>query len=197
MNLEQIKKNYSKMPIEKIEEMAGGDTAGYELAILSILHHEVIERSSNDYLVRVAKAQQEELFQPELLKLVDQVKKCSCPDCDRSHVELRSNWVRNVISFILMTTNKKHPYIACPICLAKTRKKNFGLTFFFGWWGFPWGLIKTPISMISHFLDQKNESENTNEMMSDFVVKNLGVIRVDGMNSPKVKEKMIQYNNVG
>ena len=71
-----------------------------------------------------------------------------CPECHQvsNDVEMRSSY--RAISFIVMTTWSKNPILSCSSC---HRKKVLGdglTTFFLGWWGFPFGLILTPVQLI-------------------------------------------------
>lgn len=53
-----------------------------------------------------------------------------------------------VLSFILLTSWRSTPHISCKSCAVKSQALGFVLSFLFGWWGFPFGLILTPVQLV-------------------------------------------------
>jgi hypothetical protein len=48
---------------------------------------------------------------------------------------------------LVLTSWKSSPQLSCAPCGKKAKIKAAVGSFFLGWWGFPWGLIVTPIQV--------------------------------------------------
>jgi len=51
------------------------------------------------------------------------------------------------ISYLVMTTWSKNPILSCSNCHRKKVAGDTTATLFLGWWGFPFGLIVTPMQL--------------------------------------------------
>jgi hypothetical protein len=70
----------------------------------------------------------------------------SCPVCQgRGPVDVHTS--HQVISFLVMTRWSSHPRLSCRSCGCKAKLGNALLSLLLGWWGFPWGLILTPVQV--------------------------------------------------
>ena len=56
-----------------------------------------------------------------------------------------------VWSILIMTSWNSTPYICCNGCGKKKKVMGIFSTFFLGWWGFPHGLLMTPIQIVRNF----------------------------------------------
>jgi hypothetical protein len=52
-----------------------------------------------------------------------------------------------VYSALVFTRWSSHPKICCRRCARKMQLGNAAFSLVFGWWGFPWGFILTPIQV--------------------------------------------------
>jgi len=76
-----------------------------------------------------------------------QIRESSCPNCNGSGpVDLQFG--HTIISLLVMTQYNSKPMLGCRSCGLTHQIKSFFICLFCGWWGFPWGLIGTPIQMI-------------------------------------------------
>ena len=75
--------------------------------------------------------------------LVAAVRALPCPSCGRAEAPLNAGHVSRTISYLLLTTYRDDVLVACPDCLAAEARNALLLTAFFGWWGFPWGPIRS------------------------------------------------------
>lgn len=55
-------------------------------------------------------------------------------------------------SALIVTTWSSHPRVSCRSCAVKHNLLSTMFTGTFGWWGFPWGLIATPIQVTRNFV---------------------------------------------
>ena len=52
-----------------------------------------------------------------------------------------------VWSFLVMTSWSSKPHMVCRRCAHRAQLGAATLSFFIGWWGFPWGLVVTPVQI--------------------------------------------------
>jgi len=70
-----------------------------------------------------------------------------CPQCQGpGPVDVHTS--HKVYSVLVLTSWSSHPMIACRACGHKQQLKHAILSFVMGWWGFPFGLIVTPVQII-------------------------------------------------
>ena len=84
----------------------------------------------------------EELIQQQVLA----VHQGTCPKCGREgpidvHVSHR------VWSAIHLTSWKSRPQVSCRACAVKAQCGDTLFSLLFGWWGFPFGLVLTPVQI--------------------------------------------------
>jgi len=77
---------------------------------------------------------------------VESVFRGNCPSCKGPgpvdvHISYR------VYSVILMTSWSSQPRICCRSCAVKNKLVSAVFSATLGWWGFPWGLLATPIQV--------------------------------------------------
>jgi hypothetical protein len=98
----------------------------------------------------------------------------------------------NVMSFILITHRKKKFIIAYPDCLDKANNDALTKTALLGWWGLPWGIIRTIQALISNSkMKKQNRLSDANKLLLAFVEKRVGLIEIN-KNSPEYLQLMIQ-----
>jgi hypothetical protein len=69
-----------------------------------------------------------------------------CPKCTGpGPVDVHTS--HRVVSMIVVTTWKSQPRVSCARCGHKAQAKDAAISLVAGWWGFPWGLIFTPIQI--------------------------------------------------
>jgi hypothetical protein len=76
------------------------------------------------------------------------VRKDPCPLCGRpeTDVDLRASY--RVTGFLLHTSVSTRRQICCRICGTREAAKAVAYTMIFGWWGFPWGPLLTPLNVV-------------------------------------------------
>lgn len=69
-----------------------------------------------------------------------------CPKCQGSGpVDVHTS--HQVYSLLLMTSWKSIPRVCCRSCGLKNQLLSTAMSLVVGWWGFPWGLIMTPVQI--------------------------------------------------
>jgi hypothetical protein len=70
-----------------------------------------------------------------------------CPKCGGpGPVEVHTSY--RVWSAVILTNWNSYQQISCRSCALKRQLGSTAFCFFLGWWGFPWGLVMTPVQIV-------------------------------------------------
>lgn len=70
----------------------------------------------------------------------------ACPKCGGpGPVDIHTSYV--VFSILVVTSWRSRPHVCCRSCGIKAQLSGTLLSGAFGWWGFPWGIIFTPVQI--------------------------------------------------
>ncbi|HEY5823684.1 MAG TPA: LapA family protein [Cyclobacteriaceae bacterium] len=119
----------------------------------------------------------------------DLLRELPCPFCGKANEKLNGTTLHTVKSFIVLTSYKKNPIVGCPTCL--NRKNNLAIlsTALLGWWGFPWGLIKTPQYLYLNIKEKKKiRSKEPNDVLLSFAYTHADKIEVNKHNKQKLED---------
>lgn len=76
-------------------------------------------------------------------RYVGEVHRGNCPRCQgQGPVDVHTSY--RVWSALVVTTSSSHPLLSCKPCGTKRKLGDTAFSLVLGWWGFPWGLLKTP-----------------------------------------------------
>ena len=139
MDLEQIKKHYSKMDDSKLERIAKFEIASLQPEVRPIVIEEIKKRGLDENLISGIEAQTKELTKEEIYKLRDKVEGLDCPSCGKSNKGLVGGIIRKVRSYLIFTQYEARPMIACKECVESERKNQLIKNSLLGWWAIPWG----------------------------------------------------------
>lgn len=94
-------------------------------------------------VVRLAQSLPENLVQEQ----VTAIHQGNCPKCQgRGPVDVHVSY--RVWSVLIATSWQSRPQISCRSCGVKSKLGDAAFCLLLGWWGFPWGLIMTPVQII-------------------------------------------------
>ncbi len=80
----------------------------------------------------------------EVTREVIRIHQGNCPRCGRKGpVDVHES--HYIWSALLMTSWNTRQHVVCASCGKKENIKGFFISLFAGWWGFPWGLVMTPV----------------------------------------------------
>jgi hypothetical protein len=113
----------------------------------------------------------------------------NCPSCGASHTKLNATMTSEVMSFIVLTHYSKKLKVACPDCLDKANNNALTKSVLIGWWGFPWGIIRT-IQAIGHNTKGKktNRLETPNNYLRSYVLSKMGQLESYRDNKQKLQQ---------
>lgn len=70
-----------------------------------------------------------------------------CPICNEQRGPVDVHLSHKIHSFIVMTSYSSTPQICCRSCGLKKQLGATAYSLFLGWWGFPWGILMTPVQI--------------------------------------------------
>jgi hypothetical protein len=96
------------------------------------------------------------------------IRRAPCPLCGRADtdVDLRASF--RVTGFLLHTSVSTRRQICCRVCGAREAAKAIAHTMIFGWWGFPWGPVLTPMMVLRNLFAMIPRLRNR-RVRADFV----------------------------
>jgi len=93
-------------------------------------------------LVAAASAIPDHMIQTELLNLHGG----PCPKCRQTGpVDVHRRY--RVWSALVITSFRTLPQVSCRSCGMKGQLGDSAFSLVFGWWGFPWGIVMTPVQI--------------------------------------------------
>ncbi|WP_419701777.1 hypothetical protein [Mucilaginibacter sp. NFX135] len=132
----------------------------------------------------------------QLHSYISLIRSQSCPTCGDTSQQLNAALSGTVISIIIFIHYKKAFSIGCPACLKKTNQAATLKTALLGWWGLPWGLIRTPEALIKNIRTSKRLNTNeASDILVDFVRNNAGIIESIKNNDQSLQVMLTNVNN--
>ncbi len=93
----------------------------------------------------------DKLPESSVTSLTAQVHQGLCPVCGGSGpVDLHTS--HRVWSALVLTSWSSRPRLSCRPCGVRRQIGDTLLSLVAGWWGFPWGLIMTPVQVVRNFV---------------------------------------------
>ena len=154
-SIDQLLNRYRNMSDEEIEQIAYYEAKTLTPEALKILEAEIKRRSLTQDFQAIVDIQEKGLTEEELNELTEKVSGLPCPVCFRKANKLNASKIATAQSVILVTTFDDPLLIACPDCIIESAKRATKKTLLFGWWGIPWGPIRT-IQALSINSESKN-----------------------------------------
>lgn len=192
-DLKDIADYYSKKTDSEIIYIATENAKGLRPGVLEIIENEIKKRNLNPNILEGAKAQNREYKLAEITELSQKIRSLPCPICGNKTAKLNGTVMHTVKSFILFSSFRKEPVIACPDCLDKKNQESIISTAVFGWWGFPSGFLKTPFYIYYNVKAKKqNRISESNQTLLSFTLHNIGEIETYKEDTEKLK-RIIKY----
>ncbi|MGZ3871828.1 MAG: hypothetical protein ACXVJD_02855 [Mucilaginibacter sp.] len=188
-DLQQLRKNYEQFNDRKLMRIASEEADGLRPEALDLLKQIIRERGLSDGVIKAAEVQAEKTQPENIDDYTALLRSLPCPLCNKTDGKLNATITASVISFVFFTHYRKELKIGCPQCLNKQNNNAMIRTAILGWWGLPWGIIRTPQALI---LNSKNKTENdwpeANDLFKSFVYGRLGRIELNRNNPEGLKD---------
>lgn len=109
-------------------------------------------------------------FPPEQLnEMVEATRMGNCPKCNRRDSPVDVYKAHQIWSILIMTSWSSKPELSCKSCATK---RQLGAVLFcgtLGWWGFPWGIIGTPVQIIRNFSAMAAQPKQSSPLLHNHV----------------------------
>lgn len=88
----------------------------------------------------------DQLSPADVASYIGSVHRGSCPECSGpGPVDVHTSY--RVWSALLLTQWSSRPLVSCSRCGTKQKLGDTAFSLFLGWWGFPWGILMTPVQL--------------------------------------------------
>ncbi|RXK86791.1 hypothetical protein [Filimonas effusa] len=177
IDTQMVRDHYQRMTNEELIRTATQDAAGLTPEARDIVREELEKRRLDTSIFKAVQAQNQSLTMEELDKYCEIIRSLDCPVCQASYTKLNATMTSEVMSLLIFTQWSKKLKIACPGCLDKANNDALLKSALTGWWGFPWGLIRTPIAIARNIKNKKtNHLDTPNDFLRSFTMANIGLI---------------------
>jgi hypothetical protein len=102
---------------------------------------------NNAYILQLSQSVTPEVVEQK----VQEVWRGKCPKCG-GYGPVDVHKAHQVWSLVILTQWKSRPFICCRSCGTKQQIGGLLLSGVAGWWGFPWGLILTPVQITRNII---------------------------------------------
>jgi hypothetical protein len=125
----------------------------------------------------------------ELNLFAASIQQLPCPICGSSTQKLNATIYGTALSVAVITFTNKFFLITCPSCLDKANKDATKSTRLIGWWGVPWGIIRTIQTLNLNKRERKQHHiGEANDILKSFVLNNESAI----VNSKDNRQQMME-----
>jgi hypothetical protein len=188
-NLEELRKNYERFDDSKLIRLATEEASELRPEAVELLKQIIKERGLSEDILKGIDVQIQEIDNEKLLEYSELLRGLPCPVCQSTNEKLNATMTGTVISFIILTNYEKELKIACPNCLDKANNKAITKSALLGWWGFPWGLIRTTQALLfNDKMKKQNRLFGPNDLLKGFVLERIGRLEASRNNPSELQE---------
>jgi hypothetical protein len=189
MDIRFVRENYQRMTDAELVRIATQDAAGLTPEAQEIIQEEIKKRKLDANIINGVHAQNKTHTAEEIDAYCAIVRQLACPACGTSASKLNGTMTSEVLSFILFTQYSKKLKVACPACLDKANNTALVKTAVLGWWGIPWGFIRT-IQAIGSNIQSKstNRLDTPNDHLRNFILSRVGQFETYKDNREKLQQ---------
>jgi hypothetical protein len=190
-DLELIKGTYARMSDDELVHISTTDAKGFTPEAQEIVQSELQKRGLGNHIVEGMKAQNKPLTGDAFDALCALARNLECPCCGSSAKPLNGTLTAEVQSYIILTRYNKKLKVACPDCLDKANNEAILTSTLLGWWGIPWGIVRTPLAIYRNLNAKKyNHAEEPNNYLRSYVLARIGLFEAF-KNSPEKLQQII------
>jgi len=189
IDIQFIRENYQKKTDAELIHAATTDAIGLTPEALEVVKEEIIKRKLDTSIIKGLEAQNKTYTIEEVDKYCNLIRQLDCPTCGISHTALNATMTSEVMSFILFTQYSKKLKVGCPNCLDKANENALTKTALLGWWGIPWGFIRS-IQAIGHNIKNKktNHNDTPNDFLRSYTLSKIGELETYKDNKEKLQQ---------
>jgi len=189
INIEVIRKTYERKTDEELIRVVTQNSAGLTSEAIEVVKSELKRRNIDSNVARSVDAQNKQYTIEEIDAYCAIIQSLPCPLTGNTDEKLNATVVAEVMSFMIFTNYSKKLMIGSPDALDKANTNALIKTAILGWWGIPWGIIRT-VQAIN--LNIKNKRlvriDGPNDYLRSFVLGKVGQIEAFKDNPHKLSE---------
>ena len=194
-SIDDLRKNYKGYSDDLLIRIATTDASGLRPEAIQVMQEEIKSRGLSETLVKGIEVQRKEISVKELLEYCELLRKQPCPICGATSSKLNATMVGSVVSFIVVTNYEKKLLVACPDCLNKANKDAMIKSALLGWWGIPWGIVRTIQALIfNNKMSSQTQLAEPNDFLKGFVLTQIGTIEANKTNNERLNS-LLKYLN--
>ena len=184
-----VRETYQKMSDDEITRILCTESQGLTFEALEIVKEEVIRRNLDPRIITSVEVQNKIHTLEEIDSYCNLIQDLPCPHSGSTDQKLNATVTIEVISFLLFTQYKEKIVIGCPRILDKANNNALTISAIFGWWGIPWGIIKTFKAIVGNNKNKwTNHLTTPNDFLRSFVLSKIGEIEIHKDDPEKLKE---------
>ena len=189
IDIQLVRENYQKLSDSELIEAVTTNAGGLTPEAFEVVKEEISKRRLDTSIIKGVEAQNRSYTIEEIDKYCEVIRNLNCPSCDTNHTRLNGTMTSEVMSFILFTQQNKKIIIACPDCLDKANNSALTKSAVLGWWGIPWGIIRT-IQAIGQNINSKktNHSNEPNPFLRSYALSRIGELETFKENKVKLQQ---------
>ena len=189
IDIQFVRETYQKMSDQDLIRVLTQDAVGLTPEAQEVVKEEIKKRNLDPNIAKGVDAQQKSYTVAEIDAYCDIIQTLPCPTTGSSSEKLNATLTAEVISYILVTHYKKKIVVGSPDTLDKANNEALKKSVLLGWWGFPWGIIRTIQAIGINLRSKKtNRLDSPNEHLRRFVLSKIGQIETYKDNRGKLLE---------
>lgn len=197
IGIKYVQDTYQRMTDDELIRVATQDAYGLTPEAMYIVKAEIRRRGLDENIAQGVEAQNRTYTLEEIDIYCDIVSRLSCPTCGSTTERLNATLTGEVTSVIFFTAYNKKIKVGCPQCLDKANNNALTKTALLGWWGIPWGIIKTVQSIALNLKSKRtNHSQDHSEYFRSFALSTIGELETYKDNKDKLQEIVTRQNGL-
>lgn len=197
IDIKFVQETYQRMSDDELIRIATQDAYGLTPEAIEVVKAEIKKRGLDQNIAKGVEAQNKTYTVEEIDTYCDIVSKLSCPICDNSRERINATMTSEVMSLIFFTTYNKKIKVGCPHCLDKANSNALTKTALLGWWGIPWGIIRTPQAIALNLKSKRtNHLQDHNNYLRSFTLSVIGELETYKGNKEKLQQILMRQNRL-
>jgi len=189
IDIQFVKEYYQKKTDTELIQAVTTDAAGLTPEAQEVIKEEIIKRKLDPSVIKGLEAQNKTYTIEEVDNYCNLIRQLNCPICGTSHAALNATETSEVMSFIVFTQWKNRIKVGCPDCLDKANESALTTTALAGWWGIPWGIIRTIQAIVQNIKNKKtNHSDTPNDFLRSYTLSKIGILETYKDNKEKLQQ---------
>ncbi|NML39622.1 hypothetical protein HHL17_20650 [Chitinophaga sp. G-6-1-13] len=179
IDMKYVQERYEKMSNNELIYLVTQNAGGLTAEALDIAKNEIRKRGLNPRFSKALDVQNKTYTIEEIDSYCNLINNLNCPICDSVSEKLNATLTAEVMSFIIITQYKKKIHVGCPDCLDELNNSALNKTIALGWWGFPWGIIRSIQAITLNIKSKRsNHMDSPNQFLRSFILSNIGQLEV-------------------